>query len=134
MRSYTAEWRKKHPERWRVMITASRRRRQIADRDTDRQRARDRYLRDRDRRLAQAAVQRERDRASGALGARQAVRVALRKGEITRPDSCQACSAPDMPLADGRTSLHAHHEDYARPLDIEWRCTVCHGLTRRIFA
>lgn len=39
-------------------------------------------------------------------------------GALDTPDHCDACGAS------GR--LHAHHEDYARPLEIEWLCASCH--------
>lgn len=92
---------------------------------------RERYARDRARRKVQAAEQRERDRESGALVARQAVRLALRRGGLARPDHCEKCGAPDAPLADGRTSLQAHHADYSRPLDVSWHCVRCHGVEHR---
>lgn len=55
-----------------------------------------------------------------------AVRVALEKGHLIRPDSCQRCNAPNTPCSDGRSRIQAHHHDYSKPLDVEWICAACH--------
>ncbi len=47
---------------------------------------------------------------------------ALRRGDIQRKDTCEHCADP---------AEHAHHEDYARPLDVIWLCRKCHGLVHR---
>ena len=49
---------------------------------------------------------------------------AVRKGLIIRPDACNRCGAK-------ATRLEKHHEDYSKPLAIEWLCPACHGATRR---
>ena len=60
----------------------------------------------------------ERDRA------RNQFNNAVKKGTIRRPSACSACGA------EGR--IHGHHSDYSKPFDVEWLCTVCHGLRHRI--
>jgi len=45
---------------------------------------------------------------------------ALRTGELARANQCEVCSAPGP--------LHAHHDDYERPLDVRWLCPSCHEL------
>lgn len=46
-----------------------------------------------------------------------AVDRALRNGQLIKPSRC-AC---------GRNArVNAHHDDYARPLDVLWLCGVCH--------
>lgn len=55
--------------------------------------------------------------------ARNAVSNALRDGRINRPSECERC--------DNSLPLHAHHEDYSRPLDVVWLCVGCHGLRHR---
>jgi hypothetical protein len=65
--------------------------------------------------------------------ARQAVSNAIRDGKIFRPASCQQCSSG--------ARLHAHHDDYSKPLDVRWLCVPCHEAahhgeraTSRIYA
>jgi hypothetical protein len=50
--------------------------------------------------------------------ARVAVKTALRSGRLVRPDACERC---------GHGLPHAHHHDYAEPLDVEWLCPECHA-------
>lgn len=52
------------------------------------------------------------DRAHGA------VRDAIDAGELTRPDRCDECGM--------QREIVAHHDDYARPLDVRWLCRRCH--------
>lgn len=39
------------------------------------------------------------------------------------------CERTGTAPPDGRwpTPLHAHHDDYSKPLEIQWLCTGCHG-------
>jgi hypothetical protein len=55
--------------------------------------------------------------------ARSAVARAVRTGDLARPKSCVDCKAI--------VGLHAHHEDYSKPLDVVWVCSVCHGRRHR---
>ncbi len=59
--------------------------------------------------------------------ARQALRNALRKGELRRALRCERCGVANRPVSDGRSYLHAHHcKGYDHPLDVEWLCPKCH--------
>lgn len=49
---------------------------------------------------------------------------ALRSGGVQKPAACEACG---VEVEDSRR-LHAHHEDYDKPLEVEWLCSACHGL------
>lgn len=49
--------------------------------------------------------------------ARQALNNAIKRGELARPLTCQAC---------GGAKPEAHHADYGKPLQVEWLCLVCH--------
>lgn len=51
--------------------------------------------------------------------AHMAVQVALKSGRLVRPKKCQGCGA--------ERPLQAHHNDYNRPLKVEWLCSPCHG-------
>ena len=57
--------------------------------------------------------------------AHQQVSIAIREGRLTRPDACELCPSRrgDWPT----WTIHAHHEDYARPLDVIWLCNPCHN-------
>ena len=48
---------------------------------------------------------------------------AVATGKIQRAAACQRCG--------GNVATEAHHEDYAKPLEIQWLCKVCHGHTRK---
>jgi len=50
--------------------------------------------------------------------ARRAVRDAVKRGEIVRPETCNRCSAT------GR--IYGHHHDYQKQLEVEWLCAACH--------
>lgn len=49
--------------------------------------------------------------------ARGAVRRALKRGDLTRLP-CEQCGATD--------NVEAHHDDYARPLEVRWLCRRHH--------
>jgi DnaJ-class molecular chaperone len=50
--------------------------------------------------------------------ARQAVSLALNRGQLTRPTTCSRCA--------GKGRIQAHHESYERQLDVTWLCAPCH--------
>jgi len=47
------------------------------------------------------------------------IREAIRLGKITRPFACEICFSICKP--------EAHHEDYRKPLEVDWLCTKCHN-------
>jgi hypothetical protein len=51
------------------------------------------------------------------------VRKAIRLGELVRPEICPGC--------DETIFVEAHHNDYKKPLEINWLCSKCHGLEHR---
>jgi len=82
------------------------------------------YLRNRDeiraRRNAQArANPRKKDLTTPKERARSKLRYAVWSGKIIKPQSCQECGA--------QGSVHGHHDDYEKPLDVRWLCTWCHA-------
>lgn len=50
--------------------------------------------------------------------ARWTVSNATRDGRLIRPDNCSKCKI--------KSYVHAHHNDYTKPLEIEWLCHQCH--------
>lgn len=57
--------------------------------------------------------------------ARLATRKAIKDGSVrSKPANCEACGELD-------DYLTIHHLDYAKPLEIEWLCTTCHGKRHR---
>lgn len=54
--------------------------------------------------------------------ARNAVKASLLKGTLVKPTSCSRCKRPKH-----RRAIHAHHEDYTKPLNVQWLCVTCHG-------
>ena len=47
----------------------------------------------------------------------------ISKGKMARPSSCEACG--------DEKRLHAHHDDYSRPLEVRWLCHHCHMAVHR---
>jgi hypothetical protein len=54
----------------------------------------------------------EKIRANGLINMR------LRRGHLFKPSACTQCGKARR--------LDGHHEDYAKPADIEWLCRSCH--------
>lgn len=50
--------------------------------------------------------------------AHNAVVAAIRRGDMKRPNVCSECSKKGI--------IHAHHEDYSKPLAVIWLCPKCH--------
>lgn len=44
---------------------------------------------------------------------------AVQSGKVVRPDRCEICSSTK--------NIQAHHEDYSKPLDVQWLCVKCHN-------
>jgi hypothetical protein len=70
-------------------------------------------------RIRDRLAARKRDKKSPAIVARQLLNIAVRSGRITAPTKCEECG--------GRHKLSAHHNDYTKPLSVEWLCYECHG-------
>ena len=48
---------------------------------------------------------------------------AIKVGEIERPDRCAKCN--------NKGKVYAHHEDYKKPLEVDWICQSCHKKLHR---
>lgn len=60
--------------------------------------------------------------------ARRAVRSAVERGILVKPNSCQKCGKEDTHESkDGRSIIQGHHhKGYDLVLEIEWLCIRCH--------
>ena len=68
-----------------------------------------------------------------------------KKWREKHPDAYRAHTALNNALRDGRIQkqpcaicgtsnrVHAHHSDYARPLDVKWLCAKCHHRIHAVF-
>ena len=52
---------------------------------------------------------------------RQILWSAVKRGEVIRPSRCERCKKKVE-------RIEAHHEDYAKPLDVAWLCPPCHSI------
>lgn len=71
------------------------------------------------RRIRDISAKWRRDNPDG-YRAETAVNNAVRDGRLAKPKTCGQCG--------GGGRLHAHHEDYNKPLDVRWMCARCHHL------
>lgn len=71
------------------------------------------------RREMNASAARSRKRYPEKARARNAVAYALRHGTLVRPDTCGRCGV--------KGDIEASHDDYAKPLEVEWLCRPCHA-------
>jgi hypothetical protein len=53
--------------------------------------------------------------------ARRFLQQALKRGKIIKPVRCEDCKGKVKKL-----ELHAHHDDYHKPLQVRWLCVACH--------
>lgn len=56
--------------------------------------------------------------------ARIALGNAVRDGRVIKPTMCQECFST-------KRKLQGHYHDYAKPLEVTWLCTECHGAETR---
>jgi DNA-binding XRE family transcriptional regulator len=55
--------------------------------------------------------------------AQLAAHTAYRQGKLNPPTRCQGCGKRR------RKPLQKHHPDYAKPLEVQWLCRLCHPRT-----
>ncbi len=51
-------------------------------------------------------------------------REAVRAGAVVRKSECEACHCRHAPI-------HAHHDDYSKPLEVIYLCPTCHRRRHR---
>lgn len=102
-REYMRDYYRRNPDKVRAIVKNSRGRRVEKSREYDRERG-----------YRPPAVEK--------LVARRAVKYALRSGDLIRL-ACEMC---------GAEPAQAHHDDYAKPLEVRWLCRVHHGEVHRV--
>ena len=60
----------------------------------------------------------------GKKAASHAVAAAVKSGDLI-PEPCEDCGENGT-CSDGRSRVHAHHDDYNYPLVVRWLCYICH--------
>ena len=117
------EWAVRERERIRAYKRANRERVRTVNRESDERIGVER-IRERNR----EKMRRHRERTKGTLIAevRRLMEHAVRDGKLIKPEACSQCHAI-VP----RRHLHAHHNDYTKPFDVEWLCIACHGERHR---
>ncbi len=83
--------------------------------------------RDREKRHAAAYRERYPEKAR----AKQLLNLAVKRGDIVRPERCERCGESPPPRVDGVTGIHGHHHDYSKPFEVEWLCAMCHSKEHR---
>ena len=68
---------------------------------------------------ARKATQSYRQRYPEKWKAHNVIKYALIRGDLTRPDDCGRCGGNTF-------RIEASHDDYSKPLDVEWLCAPCH--------
>ena len=51
---------------------------------------------------------------------------ARRSGKISNATHCEECGWVQPEERKRWQCLHAHHDDYTKPLDVRWLCAKCH--------
>ena len=51
--------------------------------------------------------------------ANKKVEYALKEGVLQKPETCSLCNKEKL-------YIHAHHDDYTKPLTVRWLCAKCH--------
>jgi ribosomal protein S27AE len=101
-------------------LTIEQRRAQAARRDQSKVKrsraARNERLRQDPEYLAYRKLVRDRPEEQHKNRARHVVNHAISDGKLTR-QPCERCGNPDV---------HAHHDDYDKPLEVRWLCQRCH--------
>lgn len=76
-----------------------------------------------DKKRALEIQKRYRARHGDRIAAREVAKNALAKGLLEKPYCCESCGKERV--------LEMHHEDYSKPLDVEFICKRCHSLRHR---
>jgi len=59
-----------------------------------------------------------------AVSARNTLWTEIWAKRVLRADTCECCGCRPR----DQSYIHAHHDDYSRPLDVRWLCASCHTV------
>lgn len=107
------EWKKKNPEKWKMLVERNRPKKRIRDMVYARKRRADHP----GLKTKEYAEWRRTHRE--AYRAHRIVNSAIKKGTVKR-SSCEVCGE------DRKYRVHAHHDDYRKPLQVRWLCVPHH--------
>jgi len=51
---------------------------------------------------------------------------AINSGKLVKPNRCSECG-------EDNATIHGHHENYMRPLDVIWLCPTCHRRKHKTY-
>ena len=74
-------------------------------------------LKNKERHLETERIKKDRNKFK--INSRFKVTNAVRRGHMIRPNKCEKCMKECKP--------EAHHNDYSKPLEVQWFCRVCHN-------
>ena len=110
-------WRKNNPERTRKVGRLSKRRqREREGPDETCRKWNEWYANNAEHRRGYQAERRDTEKEK----AQHAIYSEMRAGRLIRPDNCSRC--------DEERKVIAHHEDYSKPLEVQWLCRSCHSF------
>lgn len=118
---YMKEWRKANPDYHKNYSRTSSRPSSVSEVSKERKRQYARDFRKRNpgyRNKYKESHQRYIDNNRDKIYARHTVYKALKRGKLTKPDTCEDCGS-------GGT-IEADHHDYKKRLDVRWLCQDCH--------
>ena len=104
---------------WRVRVTARRNAKIDEIRAYDRERGKLPHRKE----MYAAKRKRMRMNRHGMMSAHNAVARKLQKEPSWKPLRCERCGA--------KNGIQAHHDNYAKPLDVLWLCPVCHAVRHK---
>ena len=76
------------------------------------------YDRSRGSRKSLSDLRKYRSKNPAKYAAHRAITNGVKYGRIIRGESCETCGATG--------SIHGHHDDYSKQLEVRWLCAVCH--------